>query len=128
MADPCDFVIFGGTGDLAVRTLLPALYLRDRDGQLTADTRIIAVARGPRRAWRTCGTPTPRCPPPGSSHRRNHPTNVAEYLKAPNVGCVGGSWLTPTDAIGRHDWAKISGLATVALELANPKMRKAESQ
>jgi 2-dehydro-3-deoxyphosphogluconate aldolase / (4S)-4-hydroxy-2-oxoglutarate aldolase len=53
---------------------------------------------------------------------------VAEYLKAPNVGCVGGSWLTPTDAIGRHDWAKISGLATVALELANPKMRKAESQ
>jgi glucose-6-phosphate 1-dehydrogenase len=43
--DPCDFVIFGGTGDLAVRKLLPALYLRDRDGQLTPDTRIIAVAR-----------------------------------------------------------------------------------
>ena len=38
-------MIFGGTGDLAVRKLLPALYLRDRDGQLTADTRIIAVAR-----------------------------------------------------------------------------------
>src|SRR3954471_10130173 len=45
MVDPCDFVIFGGTGDLAVRKLLPALYLRDRDGELTADTRIIAVAR-----------------------------------------------------------------------------------
>ncbi len=45
MADPCDFVIFGGTGDLAVRKLLPALYLRDRDGELAADTRIIAVAR-----------------------------------------------------------------------------------
>ena len=43
--DPCDFVIFGGTGDLAIRKLLPALYLRDRDGQLTVDTRIIAVAR-----------------------------------------------------------------------------------
>jgi glucose-6-phosphate 1-dehydrogenase len=42
---PCDFVVFGGTGDLAVRKLLPALYLRDRDGQLTADTRIIAVSR-----------------------------------------------------------------------------------
>jgi glucose-6-phosphate 1-dehydrogenase len=28
--DPCDFVIFGGTGDLAGRKLLPALYLRDR--------------------------------------------------------------------------------------------------
>ena len=43
--DPCDFVIFGGTGDLAIRKLLPALYLRDRDGQLTVETRIIAVAR-----------------------------------------------------------------------------------
>src|ERR1700754_4224237 len=44
-SDPCDFIIFGGTGDLAVRKLLPALYLRDRDGELAADTRIIAVAR-----------------------------------------------------------------------------------
>jgi glucose-6-phosphate 1-dehydrogenase len=43
--DSCDFVIFGGTGDLAIRKLLPALYLRDRDRQLTSDTRIIAVAR-----------------------------------------------------------------------------------
>ena len=42
---PCDFVVFGGTGDLAVRKLLPALYLRDRDGQLPADTRIIAASR-----------------------------------------------------------------------------------
>jgi len=40
-----DFVVFGGTGDLAVRKLLPALYLRDRDGQLTAETRIIALSR-----------------------------------------------------------------------------------
>jgi glucose-6-phosphate 1-dehydrogenase len=42
---PCDFVVFGGTGDLAVRKLLPALYLRDRDGQLTDGTRIVAVSR-----------------------------------------------------------------------------------
>ena len=42
---PCDFVVFGGTGDLAVRKLLPALYLRDRDGQLPAETRIVAVSR-----------------------------------------------------------------------------------
>ncbi|WP_412543705.1 glucose-6-phosphate dehydrogenase [Longispora sp. K20-0274] len=41
----CDFVVFGGTGDLAFRKLLPALYLRDRDGQLTPDTRIISVSR-----------------------------------------------------------------------------------
>ena len=42
---PCDFVVFGGTGDLAVRKLLPALFLRDRDGQLPAETRIIAASR-----------------------------------------------------------------------------------
>ena len=41
----CDFVVFGGTGDLALRKLLPALYLRDREGQLPADTRIIGVSR-----------------------------------------------------------------------------------
>ncbi len=42
---PCDFVVFGGTGDLAMRKLLPALYLRDRDGQLPEQTRIIAASR-----------------------------------------------------------------------------------
>ena len=40
-----DFVVFGGTGDLAVRKLLPALYLRDRDGQLSPETRILALSR-----------------------------------------------------------------------------------
>ncbi len=41
-----DLIIFGGTGDLAMRKLLPALYHRDRDGQLTGDSRIIAASRG----------------------------------------------------------------------------------
>ena len=42
---PADIVVFGGTGDLAVRKLLPALYLRDRDGQLAPTTRIVATSR-----------------------------------------------------------------------------------
>ena len=42
---PCDFTVFGGTGDLALRKLLPALYHRDREGQLPADYRIIGVSR-----------------------------------------------------------------------------------
>jgi glucose-6-phosphate 1-dehydrogenase len=42
---PCDFVVFGGTGDLAMRKLLPSLYLRHRDGQLTSDSRVVAVSR-----------------------------------------------------------------------------------
>ncbi len=44
--DPFDLIIFGGTGDLAMRKLLPALYHRDCDGQLTPDSRIIAASRG----------------------------------------------------------------------------------
>lgn len=43
--DDFDLIIFGGTGDLAERKLLPALYHRDRDGQFTAASRIIAVGR-----------------------------------------------------------------------------------
>ena len=42
------------------------------------------------------------------------PINAAEYLATPNVGCVGGSWLTPADAVDRHDWALISDLARKA--------------
>jgi glucose-6-phosphate 1-dehydrogenase len=42
---PCDFLVFGGTGDLAMRKLLPALYLRDRDGQLADETRIFSISR-----------------------------------------------------------------------------------
>jgi len=44
--DVFDLIIFGGTGDLAMRKLLPALFHRDRDGQFTGDSRIIAVGRG----------------------------------------------------------------------------------
>lgn len=40
-----DLIIFGGTGDLAMRKLLPALYHRDRDGQITVNSRIIAAGR-----------------------------------------------------------------------------------
>ncbi|MGI9270530.1 MAG: glucose-6-phosphate dehydrogenase [Woeseiaceae bacterium] len=40
-----DLLIFGGTGDLAMRKLLPAMYHRHRDGQIIDDSRIIAVGR-----------------------------------------------------------------------------------
>ncbi len=41
-----DSVVFGATGDLAMRKLLPALYLRDAAGQLEPDCRIFGIARG----------------------------------------------------------------------------------
>lgn len=42
---PFDCVVFGGTGDLAIRKLLPALWHRDADGQIPEDSRIVAVSR-----------------------------------------------------------------------------------
>lgn len=38
------------------------------------------------------------------------------YLALPNVGCVGGSWLTPADAVASGDWERITGLARRATE------------
>ena len=43
--EPFDYVVFGGTGDLAERKLLPALYHRFVSGQFTAPTRIIGASR-----------------------------------------------------------------------------------
>jgi len=40
-----DYVVFGATGDLTIRKLMPALYYRFRDKQIPADARIIAAAR-----------------------------------------------------------------------------------
>ena len=40
-----DCVVFGATGDLTLRKLLPALYYRFRDGHMPADLRVIAAAR-----------------------------------------------------------------------------------
>jgi 2-dehydro-3-deoxyphosphogluconate aldolase/(4S)-4-hydroxy-2-oxoglutarate aldolase len=35
----------------------------------------------------------------------------------PNVACVGGSWLTPKDAMAKGDWKKITALARAAAAL-----------
>ncbi len=43
--EPFDLVVFGGSGDLAFRKLLPALYHRHRDGQLPTEGRIFGVSR-----------------------------------------------------------------------------------
>ena len=42
---PFELVVFGGTGDLARRKILPALYHRYCDGQIPADSRIVGVSR-----------------------------------------------------------------------------------
>lgn len=39
------------------------------------------------------------------------------FLALPNVGCVGGSWLTPQAAVKAGEWGKISALAREASRL-----------
>lgn len=45
------------------------------------------------------------------------PATAPEYLALPNVGCVGGSWLTPADVVARKDWDQITKLAAEAAGL-----------
>ena len=40
-----------------------------------------------------------------------------DFLALPNVACVGGSWLTPKDAVAKGDWQKITDLARAASQL-----------
>ena len=48
MVDPFDIVIFGGSGDLAFRKLVPALYRAHLAGKLPAGSRIIPACRKPK--------------------------------------------------------------------------------
>ena len=42
---PCDMLVFGGTGDLALHKLLPALYHLHREHRLPSTMRIIGISR-----------------------------------------------------------------------------------
>lgn len=43
--------------------------------------------------------------------------NAAKYLALPNVGCVGGSWLTPKELLASGEWAQVEVLAGQAARL-----------
>jgi 2-dehydro-3-deoxyphosphogluconate aldolase/(4S)-4-hydroxy-2-oxoglutarate aldolase len=52
------------------------------------------------------------CPTGGVSQ-----DNAAQFLACRNVACVGGSWLTPKDALVAGDWDRITTLARAASAL-----------
>ena len=52
------------------------------------------------------------CPTGGIS-----PSNASQYLAVANVACVGGSWVTPADALKSGDWARIERMAAQAFRL-----------
>src|SRR6266446_7162211 len=52
--EPCSIIIFGASGDLAARKLVPAFYHLYKEKQMPADFRIIGFARREKTdaAWR----------------------------------------------------------------------------
>jgi 2-dehydro-3-deoxyphosphogluconate aldolase/(4S)-4-hydroxy-2-oxoglutarate aldolase len=70
-----------------------------------------AVAGGPA-MLRALAGPLPDlrfCPTGGVT-----PENIGEYLALANVFAVGGTWLTPADAVAARDWQRITALAARA--------------
>lgn len=62
------------------------------------------------------GAPFPEvvfCPTGGVTR-----ASAPDFLALPNVACVGGSWVAPTDRIRAGDWAAIEQLAKDAASLA----------
>ncbi|WHM33245.1 bifunctional 4-hydroxy-2-oxoglutarate aldolase/2-dehydro-3-deoxy-phosphogluconate aldolase [Streptomyces sp. BPPL-273] len=46
------------------------------------------------------------------------PGSAPDYLALPNVGCVGGSWMLPKDAVAGRDWGRVEALAREAAALS----------
>ncbi|PRX35136.1 2-dehydro-3-deoxyphosphogluconate aldolase / (4S)-4-hydroxy-2-oxoglutarate aldolase [Meinhardsimonia xiamenensis] len=75
-----------------------------------------AEAAGGARALGAFAAPLPQitfCPTGGVS-----PQNAPDYLKLPNVICVGGSWVAPKAMVAARDWAGIEALARAAAALS----------
>ena len=71
-----------------------------------------AEAAGGAPYLKSIGSPIPAarfCPTGGIST-----ATAASYLALPNVGCVGGSWITPADVVAARDWARVTELAAAA--------------
>jgi len=46
--------------------------------------------------------------------------SARDFLALSNVGCVGGSWLTPADVVAAGDWGRVTALAREAASLRAP--------
>ncbi|MEV5338312.1 bifunctional 4-hydroxy-2-oxoglutarate aldolase/2-dehydro-3-deoxy-phosphogluconate aldolase [Streptomyces sp. NPDC052676] len=52
------------------------------------------------------------------------PDSAPAYLALPNVGCVGGSWMLPADALAARDWGRVEHLAREAAALGGERARR----
>ena len=75
-----------------------------------------AEAAGGANYLKSIASPLPQfkiCPTGGVSL-----ANATNYLKLPNVLCVGGSWVAPANLVEKEDWASIEILAREAAALS----------
>ena len=98
-----DLVIFGGTGDLARRKILPGLFRRFLAGQMPPGSRVIGAARADL---------------DDTGYRAMIAAAIAEFGGAEAKDTVGlASFMdclhyVPIDATGEGGWAKLAGLMT----------------
>lgn len=74
-----------------------------------------AAASGGTAFLKAVGSPVPAarfCPTGGITLG-----SAPSYLALANVGCVGGSWITPADALAAGDWDRVTRLAAEAATL-----------
>ncbi|MFK4265437.1 bifunctional 4-hydroxy-2-oxoglutarate aldolase/2-dehydro-3-deoxy-phosphogluconate aldolase [Streptomyces milbemycinicus] len=74
-----------------------------------------AEAAGGTAYLRSLASPLPQarfCPTGGIDSSR-----AADYLALPNVGCVGGTWMLPSDVVAARDWGRVEELAREAAAL-----------
>ena len=99
--DAFDLVIFGGTGDLAKRKILPGLYRRFMAGQMTENSRIIGAARADLNDDSFRAMVAEAIAEFVPKNRQNKKV-VAQFLE--KIGYVS------IDAVGEGGWAKLKGL------------------
>ncbi|MBN8630844.1 MAG: glucose-6-phosphate dehydrogenase [Rhodobacterales bacterium] len=99
--DVFDLVIFGGTGDLARRKILPGLYRRFLSGQMVAESRIIGAARADLT---------------DAAYREQVRAAITEFVPKARQDAemieafLGRIHYVAIDATGTGGWAKLKGL------------------
>lgn len=97
-AEPCAIVIFGASGDLARRKLIPAIYELARDGLLPAQSHIVGFARSPM----TDDAFRQRCRQSIDTFARRAPVDEAIWRSlSPRIAYV------PGDYAGEADFANL---------------------
>jgi 2-dehydro-3-deoxyphosphogluconate aldolase / (4S)-4-hydroxy-2-oxoglutarate aldolase len=87
-------------------TATPSDMLRLLERGITEAKLFPATAVGGLELLRAVSGPLPQlrfCPTGGIT-----PATAGAYLALANVGCVGGSWLTPAAAVAAGDWAEVT--------------------